>query len=271
MRIHANGKDITDLDEWFVAAPPKGRGDHWKDYRSAKEVARAWCRTGGEPEVPQELQDLLASHQLTKDADLAGTDITPELRVRIDDFSGEHRNTDLAITCSAPALTPHSRLRRLAISVEAKADEAFGQRVSAAVKSSAALRLAGKASNGDRRVRALLKAVLGGSLEGEPNLGKIRYQLLTATAGALSYACEQHADAAVLVVHEFSHAGEVHTKRARLDSNAQALGDFLSRLTHGAATALPPGQLVGPFLLPGNAFIPADMPLLIGKAVRVLQ
>lgn len=268
MRIHANGKEITDIDGWFAAAPPKGRGNHWVDYRSAKEVARAWCPVGSEPSPPQEL---LASHPLTKGADLDGADITPELRVRIDDLSGEPRNTDLAITCSVPGLTPSAQPRKLAISVEDKADESFGQRAAAAVKSAETRRQKGKASYGDQRVRDILKAILSGALENEPALGRLRYQLLTATAGALSYARQQQADVAVLVVHEFWHAAGVHTWKARLDSNATDLGAFLSRLSGGSITTLPAGRLVGPFLLHGNAFIPADIPLLIGKAVRVLR
>lgn len=270
MRIHAKGQDITDEDSWVNAAPPKGKKRHWQPYRSARELARAWCTVSGQPSVPTEICELLDSHALTAGTDFVDADITPELRVPIDAYAGEPRNADLAITCSAPALVTGSERRRIAISVEGKADESFGQTVSAAVNAAVARRSKGEASNGDHRARELLRAILGSTLEADTSVGKLRYQLLTATAGALSFAREQNADVAVLVVHEFSHAANVHTSRAKLASNARDIELFLSRLTRGVTTSLSAGTLLGPFILPGNSFVSPDIPLLIGKASRTL-
>ena len=41
-----DGPAIRDLDSWFLNGGPAGDASHWKDYRSAKELARAWCRFG---------------------------------------------------------------------------------------------------------------------------------------------------------------------------------------------------------------------------------
>lgn len=164
MRIHAKGQEITDEDSWFRAAPPKGKKRHWQPYRSARELARAWCAVSGQPSVPAELRELLDSHELTAHADFDDADISPELRVPIDALAGEPKNVDLAITCFAPSLAVGAPRRRLAISVEGKADESFGQRLSAAVSAAQARRRKGEESNGDHRVHELLRAILGGTL-----------------------------------------------------------------------------------------------------------
>lgn len=54
VRIAKNGQLITSVDDWFRHAPPKGGADHWRDGRSAKELARAWIESGSVA-VPDEL------------------------------------------------------------------------------------------------------------------------------------------------------------------------------------------------------------------------
>jgi hypothetical protein len=85
---------------------------HWKDGRSAKELARSWFRLGI-PKPPDELSALLQSK--------FGTGITfdeakPECVIEPDDFAGEHRNCDLVVLC-------RSGKRKIAINIEAKADD----------------------------------------------------------------------------------------------------------------------------------------------------
>ncbi len=63
---NSNGQPIQTVDEWEKLAPPKEREKHWKDGRSAKELAKAWFRTGG-PKVPEELDTLFRSHLSTED------------------------------------------------------------------------------------------------------------------------------------------------------------------------------------------------------------
>lgn len=58
MRITKNGHEIRTVDDWFQYAPPMGRQIQWRDGRSAKELAKAWC-SGLEPTVPTELVQLL--------------------------------------------------------------------------------------------------------------------------------------------------------------------------------------------------------------------
>ena len=117
MRLERRGNAITSVDEWFQYAPPMGRVLHWRDGRSAKELAKAWCRPDMPPCPPSDLLALLATvPQLSRLEFLVGY---PERRVRFDNVPGEPRNTDLALVCEGP-------VGRAAISIEAKADESFG-------------------------------------------------------------------------------------------------------------------------------------------------
>jgi hypothetical protein len=268
MILYAKGRSITSASEWFASAPPKGKERHWKPYRSALELARAWCEPFERADPPAEIRTLLESHPLSDGADLEGAEGWAELRVRIDDLPGEPRNTDVAFVASLPR-RGEGAPRRMAVSIEAKADESFGPRFAGAVRAAEARRASGKASNGDARARALATALLGDAIS-DAITDRLRYQLLTATAGALALAQETHADLAVLVFHEFVHAGGVHTSAAKVTSNGRDLDAFLTHLSHGSVTTLPLGALVGPFSVPGGGRIPAGTPLLIGKVQRAL-
>ena len=48
---------ITTLDDWAAAVPPK----QWKEGRSARELARAWCPAGTAVSEPEEFSALLNS------------------------------------------------------------------------------------------------------------------------------------------------------------------------------------------------------------------
>jgi len=52
---------IQSLDEWLQHAPPAKGEKHWKDGRSAKELAKAWMTPNG-PKMPLDISDLLTSH-----------------------------------------------------------------------------------------------------------------------------------------------------------------------------------------------------------------
>ncbi|WMT42627.1 hypothetical protein RE628_10075 [Paenibacillus sp. D2_2] len=85
---------IESLDDWLAYSPPAKGELHWKDGRSAKELAKAWLRTG-KPSIPDELQDLLNSHHDTKG--FTWEQATPEVVTKLDDFRGNGRNHDMII------------------------------------------------------------------------------------------------------------------------------------------------------------------------------
>jgi hypothetical protein len=250
--IGKHGTVITTVESWFDAAPPKGGKKQWVSGYSAKELAQAWCGSG-KVVIPAAMKDLLASAGVTRDMVLLQA--WPEKRVRFDRFPGESRNVDLAIV----GLQPDGS--RVAISIEAKAKEPFDgtvyEKLAAALK-----RIAREQpSNFPSRVHQLGRALFQPHKPGDPPLGEIRYQLLAATAGALAFANQAEASAAVLVIHEF---GDLDLTEAE-KQNAADLDVFVKRLSGGQISKVSTGVFHGPINVPGAAMIPGNVPLWVGK------
>jgi len=205
-------------------------------------LAKAWLPEPGDPSPPVELEALLMT------AGTFGT-ITfdvgyPELRVRFDRVRGEPRNTDLAI--GAQAL-----VGPIAISVEAKADESFGRTLGQEVVEAAADWSFEERPGKLERLQGLVRAIIPARSPDQAALGSLRYQLLTATAGAWTFAAQRGAAIAILVVHEFLGP---RINAARLRANADDLDAFMDRVTGGAHPSLAHDELVGPLPVP-----PSDM------------
>lgn len=247
LRIRKDGHEITTVQEWFRFAPPKEGSRQWVDGRSAKELAKSFLERGV-PAVPPELCRLLSSHRALGTVDLVVA--MPEHKIRLDRFRGETRNADMAAVGHAPA-------GKISVTIEAKADEPFGMTIG---KRRAAIT---PGSNVTRRITGLADALMG---QARPAINGLRYQLLHGAAASLIFAREEGAVAAVFIVHEFRGPT---CKPENLDRNRQDFARFVSALAPGAP---PPavGHLAGPFTLPGGGFVPAGMPLYLGKAVRKL-
>ncbi len=82
------------VDDWLDKAPPKQGARHWKDYRSAKELAKAWFRTPTAT-APEELVSFLRCS--FPGAKVLLTDAFPEFVIPLDRYGGEHRNADLVV------------------------------------------------------------------------------------------------------------------------------------------------------------------------------
>jgi hypothetical protein len=243
-------KDICTVEDWFRLAPPAGGAKHWVDARSAKELAKAWCGRGAGPAVPIELQELLSTHPDTAGAVII--EAIPERKVRFDNIRGEPRNTDLV--CIAERAN-----QRIAISIEAKADEPFGELVAKVLSTP-------PPSRRPERLERLCQALLGRQPGDVPGINELRYQLIHGIAGALAYAGQVNASFALFVVHEFVTPS---AKTEQLEANARDLQNFLSLLAPGTA---PLGQrLHGPARVPGNDYIPGHIPLYIGKIRTVTE
>jgi hypothetical protein len=91
----------------------------------------------------------------------------------------------------------------------------------------------------------------------------LRYQLLTACAGAVSEARRKGYSRAVMLVHEFVTS---ETQPGNHKRNSSDLSAFVYRLSGGGTTEVADDRLVGPFIVPGAA----EVELFIGKVVRRL-
>lgn len=194
----------TSLDDWKtrLASPDK----HWKVGGSAHALANRWHAARG---FPQEIVDLLATHDLTRDAMMLLA--IPEHQVPLKG----------GVRASQTDLWVLARTSRglVSIAVEGKAGESFGPSIGDWEQS---------ASSGKRERWAALCSLL------EVTRGcdrAIRYQLFHRTASALLEARRFHALDAVVIVHSFSPTQE-------------SFGDF-QRFVHlmgGQVTA--PGRLI---------------------------
>jgi hypothetical protein len=259
MVILKNNCEIRSLHQWFELAPPKKGLDHWVEGRSAFECARAWCADQSAPKCPSELLTLLASHPDTNGATFAQAE--PECRIHFDKFDGEPRNADIAAIAEHPA-------GRLAINIEAKADETFGDLVRDVLGAAVNAISNDKRSNVVERVQQLALSILPPPTDATVHLGALRYQLLTGIAGALAFANETKASRAIFIVHVFKTS---KTKDSRHDANDHDLDAFVARLTGEHLSSLSPGILHGPFVVPGVGLLPKPPALYLGKAVRNLR
>jgi hypothetical protein len=253
MRLVKNGRAITCLTDWQEVAPPKG-DIQWVEGRSAYELARAWCGTHG-PVVPEDLRTLFESSEITRGL---GIDVAyPERHIIFDGNGGEPRNADLAFA-------GHAGDSKVAVTVEAKADEPFGTTVADTMSAALERSLRDSRSHGVRRVEELARSLFTPRREGQREIGDLRYQLLTAAAGTLAYAIAEEAAAAVLIVHEFVTD---RTREHLRQRNAEDYRAFLGRLGGKGGVDAGPSALAGPFWVPGMPLFDRAPALYVGKVV----
>jgi hypothetical protein len=235
------GDEIRTVDDWGRLAKP-AHESHWKDGRSAKELAKAWVAGEGQ----KALVRLFDSH-----TDLQGLAIesaVAEEQVAFDGFPGGRRNHDLLVRgrCAHGPVV---------VGLEAKADETFGQTVARYQSDALAVREAGKTTNAPERLTALLDDIGAILLERTTTFGDLRYQLFSGVAGTLAAA--ETGDLAAFVVHELTPL----TSDKKREENKRALAEFVGDVT-GAIAPDKDWWLLGPFYVPARRW--SQSPLYIG-------
>jgi len=236
-----SGKSITSMDEWLEYSPPTHKELHWKDGRSAKELAKFWMNRNGESFViPNELQSLFNSNPVT--SELMVESIIPEYKTELDTF-GKGRIHDLL-------LIGKKRDYPIVVSVEAKADENFGPTIAERRRNNPVN------SKINERIELLSKQLFL-----DANIEPLRYQLLHGIAGTLLEAKKQKVDFAVFVVHEFT---DRLTNPKKQQKNANDLNLFISTLVN-ESVELAYGSLLGPIRVPVGNEDTNEPALFIGK------
>ena len=225
---------LASSDDW--AATTEAR--EWKRGRAARELARAWW-PGMDPEVPQELADLLG----------------PFLRVEEVQVLGGTRLRITARDAAGPA----------AVHLLAVADETFGEKIEPTLVEAA--RGAARDAHQDlgERILAHAAGVLAPWRDGLPHLGELRVDLLDAVARTLEFADEVGTARAIFVVHELVHLQR--TRESARRRNREDLDRFVRRLTGGETERLHRGVLLGPLTTPGHG----EIELFVGKIRRDLD
>ena len=242
-----DGPVIQSLDDWSKLAPPMQKEKHWKNFRSAKELAQAWLRDGV-PSMPIEYVELLRSHKDT--TGFKPTVGIAEAEIKIDEFGGP-RNSDMVIIGNV-------REMQILLAVEAKADEEFAKPIADELKGLTA------PSNKPDRVRRLAAGVLNRSVDS--HVESLRYQLLHALAATAIEAKKHQAKLGILLIHEFISLTLDFEKVTR---NSNDLKAFIQTVPGWQDADLSTGKLLPSITLPGNRHIPSDQYVTIGK-VRTL-
>lgn len=213
---------------------------------------------GPKARIPDELLRVLSTHG--DFGTVLEWEAEPESLVSFDGYGGPANIDVLAWARDAGG--------RFVLAIEAKADESFGPLVGRALTDALERKMASPSSNGLARIEELACCLLGAAQTGLPRLDRLRYQLLTASAAALSYAKVVGANRAVVMVHEFRTS---RTKQENLDRNGRELVLFLKRLGVGDAERVLRGEMVGPIAVPGGGRFKNPPPLYIGKATRTIR
>lgn len=245
------GREIRSVDDWFALAPPKQGIRQWVDGRSAKELAKAWFPAPGDPQVPAEIRSLLESRDETRG--IVFEEGEPERVTDFDACGGEGRNADLV-------LWGHGPCGKTLASIEAKADEPFGDIAGEYVRMALARNPRSRVAE---RFALLCRGVLSVGPDDE-GARSLRYQLLTAVAGAMTDAQQCGAEAVLFIVHEFVG----RTEEDKLNANADDLRRFARSLSRGRSESVSAGTLAGPFEVPGNEHFAGTQRLFIGKCRR---
>ncbi|MBR5187863.1 MAG: hypothetical protein IKW18_05275 [Clostridia bacterium] len=196
---------IFDTDTWFQIAPPMGGAKHWKDGRSAKELAR--YMTSEYPLIPKEIEKTL--RRFTDES--AEFDWTAEY---VTDFQslglgkGEGRNHD--------AFLFHSDV---VVGIEGKADEPLGSQLIGDALETAS-------ENKKQRIEKMIQMLFGDAPENHKN---IRYQLVTAAVATLLEANKRNVGKAVLMVIVFKKKGCFSEKKVK--ANNEDIQRFLDELS----------------------------------------
>jgi hypothetical protein len=238
-----NGQAICSVEDWLSLAHPPDAAAEWKDFHSAKELARAYFRADS-PSVPQEMTTLLDSRPETQgvqiDDAVAGKNIV----------AGAHwakkRHSDLL-------LYGHRGQEKIVIAVEAVADQPFGDNIDEAL-------MHGTPDNPrPSLIHDLSRAVFGRAIDAQ--LHRLRYQLLHGLAATIIEAENQQATFAAFVVQEFL---SLTLNFDHLMRNHEDLIDFIHSVPGWHGERLSCGMLLPPTTARGEMGLPSDIPFSLG-------
>jgi hypothetical protein len=238
--IIANRKGLTidSLDGWASLGTPASV-EHWKQGRSAYELARDWI----DGDAATAVVSLLSTQSEFTGLELI--DGVAEKRTQFDDDSRGPRNHDLLLRGRLPSG------ELVTVAVEGKADEPFDLPLwryrETGLKRSTDT---GTLARSDALVRQFFQTSLAAD-RSEPPIICMGYQLFSALAGTLADAKSHGSPQAVLLVMEYVTDLTDDTEHAH---NARMLDNFLSRLLGPDAerTHTPAGWITAPQPIQGD-------------------
>jgi hypothetical protein len=190
---------IKSPNDWLKYAPPRGKENQWKDGFSAKEFAKYVCSESSA--FKEHIEQILSTANREElIGDYYGI---PEATSELGDGKSGGRKPDLLLIGD-----------KCIVSIEAKVNETFGPTVHSAKAS-----LVSK----DERPNYLAHYLFGDNIPA--NIDSLRYQLLTATVGAIEHAKNERKDKAYMLVLELKES--IPNKET---SNDKAIREFCTAL-----------------------------------------
>ena len=168
---------ITTVEEWYQFAPPKAKGKHWKDGRSAKSLAQFMT----DKNQVKKLEDILVELEYNTKGVIS---CTPEANTVLP-CKGNGRNHDLLMIGED-----------FVVGIEAKVSEPFGEEIST--------ELIEASDNKKGRIDKLANELFGCKINEVKDGLELRYQLLTGVYGTLLEAENNKKSKALFLVIVFT-------------------------------------------------------------------
>ena len=168
---------ITTVEEWYQFAPPKAKGKHWKDGRSAKSLAQFMT----DKNQVKKLEDILVELEYNTKGVIS---CTPEANTVLP-CKGNGRNHDLLMIGED-----------FVVGIEAKVSEPFGEEIST--------ELIEASDNKKNRIDTLANKLFGCKINEVKDGLELRYQLLTGVYGTLLEAENNKKSKALFLVIVFT-------------------------------------------------------------------
>lgn len=177
IKISKNNNIITTVEEWYQFAPPKAKGKHWKDGRSAKSLAQFMT----DKNQVMKLEDILVELKYGTNGVIS---CTPEANTVLP-CKGNGRNHDLLMIGED-----------FVVGIEAKVSEPFGEEIST--------ELIEASDNKKGRIDKLANELFGCKINEVKDGLELRYQLLTGVYGTLREAENNQKSKALFLVVVFT-------------------------------------------------------------------
>ena len=177
IKISKNNNIITTVEEWYQFAPPKAKGKHWKDGRSAKSLAQFMT----DKNQVKKLEDILVELEYDTNGVIS---CTPEANTVLP-CKGNGRNHDLLMIGED-----------FVVGIEAKVSESFGEEIST--------ELIEASDNKKNRIDTLANKLFGCKINEVKDGLELRYQLLTGVYGTLREAKKNKKSKALFLVIVFT-------------------------------------------------------------------
>ena len=177
IKISKDNNIITTVEEWYQFAPPKAKGKHWKDGRSAKSLAQFMT----DKNQVKKLEDILVELKYDTNGVIS---CTPEANTVLP-CKGNGRNHDLLMIGED-----------FVVGIEAKVSEPFGEEIST--------ELIEASDNKKGRIDKLANELFGCKINEVKDGLELRYQLLTGVYGTLLEAENNKKSKALFLVIVFT-------------------------------------------------------------------